>query len=75
VNRQYVKVQGRDGLVRDTATKAIVNTNKSDFEKYLLQRDTAVKRHQQLEKHEQDINSIKSELSEIKELLLAVLRK
>lgn len=75
MNRQYVKVQGRDGLVRDTATKAIVNTNKSDFEKYLLQRDTAVKRHAQLEKHEQDINSIKSELSEIKELLLAVLRK
>lgn len=71
----YVKVQGRDGLCRDTRTKAIVNTNKTDFEKYVLQRDTAVKRHAQLEQHEADINSIKSELSEIKELLLAVLRK
>jgi hypothetical protein len=71
----YLKVAGRDGLVRDVNTKAIVNTDRAGFEAYIKQRDTALKRQEQLERHEQDINSIKSDISEIKQLLLAVLNK
>lgn len=72
---EYLKVAGHDGLVRDVSTKAIVNTNRADFERYMNQRDAALKRQQQLDQHELDINSIKSDIAEIKQLLLAVLQK
>jgi hypothetical protein len=71
----YVRVAGRDGLVRDTQTKAIVNTDRAGYEAYIKQRDTALQRQATLERHETDINSIKSDLAEIKQLLLAVLSK
>lgn len=72
---EYLKVSGHDGLVRDVSTKAIVNTNRADYERYMNQRDAALKRQQQLDQHELDINSIKSDIAEIKQLLLAVLQK
>ena len=72
---EYLKVAGHDGLVRDVSTKAIVNTNRTDYERYMNQRDAALKRQQQLDQHELDINSIKSDIAEIKQLLLAVLQK
>lgn len=72
---EYLKVAGHDGLVRDVSTKAIVNTNRADYERYMNQRDAALKRQQQLDQHELDINSIKSDIAEIKQLLLAVLQK
>lgn len=71
----YIRVAGRDGLVRDTQTKAIVNTDRAGYEAYIKQRDTALQRQAQLDQHEQDINSIKSDIAEIKQLLLAVLSK
>ena len=32
---EYLKVIGHDGLVRDTSSGAIVNTNKAEYEQYM----------------------------------------
>ena len=70
----YLKVQGHDGLVRDTRTGAIVNTNRADFDAYIARRDAAQKRQDQLDRHDEELNTIKADIAEIKQLLLAVLK-
>lgn len=66
---RYVKVENETGWVRDTYTNALINTNTSHIEKA---REAKVKRRQQLIKQKRmdnDINNLKSDISEIKELL------
>jgi hypothetical protein len=71
----YIKVDGKDGLVRDMSTRAIINTNKSDYQNYLNRVAAAKEKQRQIEEHSQDINNIKTELSDIKQMLLMLLNK
>lgn len=71
----YLKVAGHDGLVRDTSTKAIVNTNRAGYDTYISQRNQRLEQQSQIERHETELNIVKSELSEIKQLLQALLDK
>ena len=71
----FVKVEGRDGLVRDMSTRAIINTNRSDYQNYLNRVTSTREKQKQLEEHSQEINNIKTELSEIKQMLLMLLNK
>ena len=72
---EFVKVEGRDGLVRDMSTRAIINTNRSDYQNYLNRVTSTREKQKQLEEHSQEINNIKTELSEIKQMLLMLLNK
>lgn len=65
----YSRVQGYEHLIRDESTKSIINTNVSDYENYLKMKhikENEVKRIQDIEK---DLNSLKDDISEIKNLL------
>lgn len=73
MTQQYLKVQGRDGLVRDMRTKAIVNTNRAEFEAYVARRDAAQARQDQLDQHEEKLNTMAADMAEIKQLLRALL--
>lgn len=70
----YIKVAGHDGLVRDRATGAIVNTNRADFDAYIARRDVAQRRQEQIDRHEEDITSMRSDISDIKQMLQILLR-
>jgi hypothetical protein len=75
---RYLKVKGHDGLVRDISNGAIINSNKAEYEKYLKQKQIAEQRKLQLDKiseHSEEIHNIKTELSEIKSLILQLLNK
>jgi hypothetical protein len=72
---RIVKIEGKDGLVRDISTRAIINTNVSDYQNYINRRDAAMSKQKQIEEHSEDINNIKTELSEIKQMLLVLLNK
>jgi len=72
----YLKVKGHDGLVRDTSNGAIINTNTSEYNRYLRQKQAAEEKRNQLEqvsKHSEEINNIKNELNEIKSMILQLL--
>jgi hypothetical protein len=71
----YVKVAGHDGLVRDLSSKAIVNMNRSGYQAYVNQRDVMLKRQQQLDENTQDIETIKSDISDIKEMLKILIQQ
>lgn len=71
----FVKVKNTDGLVRDMSTGAILNNNTSEYKAYLAQKDRLNKQKEQSARQEEDINNLKNELSDIKQLLLDLLEK
>jgi len=72
---QYLKVEGHNGLVRDTSTGAIINTNRTEYEEYMARKRIAEQRELEISKHSEDINILKNEMQEIKSLILQLLHK
>ena len=70
-----IKIENFENLVKDTRTNAIVNTSKSEFQLYLRQRQERNKNGDKLRNACKEINNLKSELREIKSLLVKVLEK
>ena len=66
----FLKVEGHASLVRDTATGAILNNNRTEYEEYLDRKRKAEAREAEISQHTEDINNIKNELTDIKKLLL-----
>ena len=65
-----LKVQGFGSLVRDTKTNAIVNTSTSEYTIYMQRVKAREKQGDQIRNCVKEINSLKSELREIKELIV-----
>jgi predicted transcriptional regulator len=65
----FLKVEGHASLVRDTTTGAILNNNRTEYEEYLDRKRKAEAREAEISQHTEDINNIKNELSDIKQLL------
>jgi predicted transcriptional regulator len=71
----YLKVLGHDGLVRDSSSGAIVNTNRAEYEQYMETKRRLDERENKISQHSNEINNIKTELQEIKGLLLQLINK
>jgi Tfp pilus assembly protein PilO len=71
---KYLKVEGNDGLVRDTDTLAILNTNSSEYQKYVAQRESLRVRNEEMARQAAEINNLKEDLSEIKQMLKALIK-
>jgi len=65
----YIKVKGRDHLVRDPRTNSIINTNRNEYEQYMIRKQTNEDEQQRILNLESDVASMKSDLTEIKNLL------
>ena len=63
------QIKGQKDLVRDLNTGAILNINKEAFAGAKRARQKREKAKEQLETNTNDINSIKTELTEIKTML------
>jgi len=73
--KEYVPVEDHPTLARDMGSRAIVNTNMQAYEA-AVKRATAVKQQKDsLRDAVRDINSLKSEMNEIKSLLLKLVDK
>ena len=68
----YLKVEGHRTLVRETGSNAIVNTDRNAYTIYMNRVKEARKSNDELKYAVREINSIKTELKEIKELLIKV---
>jgi hypothetical protein len=66
---KYLKVVGEEGLVRDTSTKAIINTNVKDYEVYLARKNASKSQKLEIERQAQELDCVKNELSEIKQMI------
>lgn len=73
--KNLLKVEGYDDLLKDPVTGVVVNTNKSAYEQYLAKRRKDEHVTKQIESQAMEIQSLKSDLSEIKNLLTQILNK
>ncbi len=62
----YIKVKDRTDLVRDSRSGCIINTNHSQYNQYITQRDA---RENENKTMKQDLDDLKNEMNEIKQLL------
>ena len=65
----YIPVEGNADLVRDPNTDQIINTNQSAYQQYITRRQKRKSEKEKALTVEQDLASLKSEMSEIKSLL------
>jgi hypothetical protein len=70
-----IKVEGHSSLVRDIRSNAIVNTNKSEYQVYMNRIKSREQQGDQIRTTIKEINILKQELFEIKELLKEVIKK
>ena len=66
---EYVKVDGHENLVRDTDSKAIINTDRNAYEVAKRRADEAQRQRDVMRETAREINTLKSEMHEIKHLL------
>ena len=69
-----VKVEGYTSLVRDTNSNAIVNTNVSEYQVYMARVRSREKQGDQIRSAVKEINTLKAELREIKNLLKEIVK-
>ena len=70
-----LKVKGFAGLERDLRSNSIVNTNKSEFSIYMARVRAREKQGDEIRNAVKEINNLKAELREIKDLLRGVVKK
>ena len=69
----YIKVQGYSGLVRDTRTNAIVNKDKNAYNIAKRRAEEAQRQRDEIRGATREINNLKCEMHEIKDMLKTLL--
>jgi prefoldin subunit 5 len=70
-----LKVQGHVSLVRDLKSNAIVNNSNTEYQIYMNRIKSREQQGDQIRNTIKEINTLKQELFEIKELLKEVIKK
>ena len=69
-----LKVEGHSSLVRDTYSNGIVNTNVSEYQVYMQRVRSRNKQGDEIRSAVKEINTLKAELREIKNLLKEIVK-
>ena len=72
---EFLKVEGHKDLIKDTKTHAVINTNKNAYLSYKKRLQEAQKQRDEIRSATREINNIKCEMHEIKDMLKKVLEK
>jgi len=70
-----VKVEGFESLVRDVKSNAIINTNVSEYQIYMKRVRAREQQGDEIRSAVKEINNLKAELREIKNLIKEVVKK
>ena len=71
----FVPVEGKSGLYRDSDSTAIVNRDKKAYLEYMQRKKIAENKSDEFDKMKEDLNNVKGELGEIKGLLSTLVQK
>ena len=69
-----LKVEGHTHLVRDLNSNAIINTNQSEYQLYMQRVKVREKQSDQLRGAVKEINNLKKDIREIKELIKEIVK-
>jgi len=71
----FLKVSGHENLVRDMSSQAIVNTNIVEYSAYIKRREAALDEKKELIRLSGELNSIKTDVLEIKQMLNLLIKE
>lgn len=74
LNNQFAKVEGHNSLVRDVASHAIISTNDAEFSAYAKRREAEKRNKKMMDDQLKEIESLKSDMLEIKQLLSQLIK-
>jgi Skp family chaperone for outer membrane proteins len=72
---ELVQIKTNASLARDIVSGAVINTNRAEYESYLQKRKSSAEIRDQIKKHTQEITEIKQDLSEIKHMLVTLIKR
>jgi len=72
---KYLRVENYTGLVRDVYSSAIIREKSSEYEMYMQRQTQRRENKDEMRNVIREINNLKKELREIKELLLKKVNK
>ena len=70
---EYIQVEGHKDLVRDTKSNAIINRNKNAYDIAKKRATEARKQRDEIRSATREINTLKCEMHEIKDMLKTLL--
>ncbi len=70
-----IKVENSNSLYRDGESGAIINCSDSEYDAYLELKEKRMNELSDLESQKKDIDNLKNEINEVKDLLKQVLTK
>ena len=70
----YLKVEGSASLIRDVASKAIINNSNAEYTEYMKNREIALKKLEMAESQNEKINRLEQDMSEIKQMLALLIK-
>ena len=70
-----IPVDNRDGWFRDPDSHAIVNCNKSQYDQYMASFNKREKKEKQFTSLQTDVDALKSDISDMKNILLKLVEK
>lgn len=65
----YLKIENNQNLVRDPQTSAILNTNKTAYDKYVSTYQRLKSQNEEMNELKTNVSSLSSDIEEIKSLL------
>ena len=69
---KYLKVESDTSLYRDVDSGAIISTNKSEYDKFMEVSRKKYKEKQEMNTLKEEVSGLKSDIQEIKSLLLSI---
>jgi len=66
------KVQGHTHLIRDLKSQAIINTDSDAYARYMTRKAKQSKKDDEIRSVVREVNSLKTEMFEIKKLLMEI---
>ena len=70
-----IPVEGQSGLYRDSDSTAIINRDQKAYLDYMKRKKIAENKNLELNKMKEDLDNVKGELGEIKDLLSTLVQK
>ena len=70
-----IPVEGKEGLYRDPSSNAIIKANQDEYDKYMASYNKRQKEDIEKKALQKEVSDLKSEMSDIKSLLLTLVQK
>ena len=70
-----VKVEGKDDFHRDSKSRAIINTDNSQFEAYMNNRNRLSSEKERVNQLEEKVDNLSSDINDIKSMLQSLVKQ